>query len=319
MAALFVCWLAGGKGYGVHCKFACALPMTSKNPVLFEHILQIATAFMRGRYDVGSVVHGFYQFNNPTTVNAWVRALAETPNARPHVFVELRLLTRVFMQSYFGGVAHSPVWASRAFEIFSYRLLEQSAPNAPENIPRLLDLIGAFRDVLVIPVKSSTLAVITILETVRESVVYKDSIPTWAVHLGEHLAPRVLADEDAMEHATASTPILNFFSRMAQSMCCDTHIMRSLVYQAMRANNAHRREQHRAAVTDCPFRQNNGRLDTNRSAVCFTNYSLKRQRADRILFVAKRPKSSFASMTDDRSDPAALAGISGISVKSEHR
>ena len=146
MAALFVFWLAGGKGYDVHCKFTCDLPMTLKNPVLFEHILQIATAFMEGRYDVGSVVHGFYQFNNPTTVDAWARALAETPNARPHVFVDLRLLTRIFMQSYSGGVAHSPVWPPRAFETFSYRLLEESAPNAPENIKPLAVLLRSARE-----------------------------------------------------------------------------------------------------------------------------------------------------------------------------
>lgn len=280
--------------------------MTEKNPVLFEHIFQIATAFLRGEYDVGSVVHAFYHFNNSTTVDAWARALTETPDARPHVFVELRLLARIFMKSYFGGVASSPVWVSRAFELFSYRLLERSAPHAPETIPRLLDLIGAFCDFMVVPVKSSTLAVMMTLETVRESVVYKDSIPTWAVRLGEHLAPRVLADQDAMHHATTSIPILTFFSRVGRSTCCNTRAVWALMCHVMRASNALRKERHRATLTDCLFRQNNGRLDTNSSAECFTNYSLKRGRAERIQFTAKRPKSNFASMTDAGGDPAAI-------------
>lgn len=270
------------------------------NPVLFEHLFQIATSFMRGTYNVGSVVHSFYQFNLATTVEAWARAIMETQDIRPHAFVEFRLLARIFIKIYFGDIANSPCWASRAFELFSYRLIVRVTPRAPKRVPMLLDMIGALRDLLVVPVSSPILASMMVLETVRESVVYEQSLPAWAIQLGECIASRVLTDHEATQHAVTSDPILQFFMRIAHSTDHKTPSTMALVRQAMRLNHTRVKETHRAAVSDCLFRQNKGRIDPVTSAVCFTNSSLKRERADRLRFAAKRPRSVGAPAIVDR-------------------
>ena len=226
---------------------------------LYDHTLPTAKAFLEGRYGLESVIHGFYSFDSQAAIRAWADAVVHANNVRDSVAAELKLAARMYTRTYYGTHDEMTAAAKRAFEVFSYRLLERVLEADPTKVELVLNLVGALHEVIVVPAKTPTLGTLLCLEASKHSIVYfktgASSLPAWGLVLAEALSRRVMEDDVAFDHARFSEPSRVFFQRCTYATTDRNTSASALTQRIALENSKYQRGVRNAQINGCLVRQ----------------------------------------------------------------